>query len=101
MIRLLWPLPPLGELGQALVQVVVGEQGAVVEEWLRPLGHGIGGEQLVILGVGVQLGVGEAAKHPKLDLGGIPAVDREDARADGDLACRHRRRRSAGQGALQ
>ena len=44
-------LTPLIALWQPFIEVVVGEQSSVVEQGFRPLGDGVGGEELVILGV--------------------------------------------------
>ncbi len=40
---------PFGAFGQALDEVVVGEEGAVVEEWLAPIGYIVGAEEFVVL----------------------------------------------------
>ncbi|RLC93242.1 MAG: hypothetical protein DRI39_06305 [Chloroflexi bacterium] len=56
-------------------QVVVGEEGPVVEQGLRPFSHSIDREKLVVLSIGVGLGVGEPAQYPELHRSGISAVD--------------------------
>ncbi len=69
----------LKAFGQALREIVIGEEGAVIEERLAPIGHIVGAEEFVILSERVTFGVAEAAQDTQFDIVWFEAIDGKHA----------------------
>jgi hypothetical protein len=68
---------------EAPAEVVIGEEGVVVEVRLRPLGHRVRRQQLVGLREKVGLRPGETSQHAQLHRAGLAPVHRQGVRAHG------------------
>ena len=58
---------------------MIGEEGAVIEERLAPIGHVVGAEEFVILSERVTFGITEATQDTQFDIARLKAVDGKHA----------------------
>ncbi len=76
---------PGGRLAQAFFQVVVGEEGAIIEKLLGPFRDVVGRPQLVKLRERVALRVGEPSKDPEVLPRRVASADRQYSGTDAGL----------------